>query len=727
MTVYMIRLIALLSLFWITPIVSTETTPVVMELIAEGETIQPGKPFWVALNFQLENDWHAYWKNAGDAGIPLQIEWSLPSGFAVTEVEWPTPKQFNLGDMVGYGYEGEFSLLAEIQPSSSLPKNETVTIKANVDWLLCSSTTCLPGKSEESLSLKTSDALPLTHLKYKELFQSAREYLPKKGLSFEVKRVDSTLEIYVLDEMLMSEKCQEKEGWFVEFYPETPDHIRRTIPSSLSDNQTVILQETDNHPAKLQGILVLKRGKGAKFESHAYVVNQPIYNESAIAMNTPSISSSAHFSLAEAAPQEFEGGFALALVFAFLGGMILNLMPCVLPVISLKIMSFVKMAGENRNLVLKHGLMFSLGVVMSFWVLAGIMLILQAYGDAVGWGFQLQEPLFVGFLAALMLIVGLNMFGVFEAGLGMASWAGEKQSDAKKSSSALMSSFLSGVLATVIATPCTGPFLGSAIGFAFTLPALYALLIFTVLGLGMAFPYLILSAFPSCLRFMPKPGAWMVTFKELVGFVMMATVLWLVWIFSAQTSPIGIMMLLFALLFISMACWIYGKWSLPMTSRITRGIAYVCALAFLGLGSMIIATAASTSDTTIADATHRPSGQVSSIHDWEPFSLQRIAELQKRGTPVLVDFTAKWCLICQANHLILSQDGISSKLADKGFVKMKADSTKNDPVITQELRKFGRNGVPLYVLYGANGKTEILPQVLTADIVSNYLDLIVGR
>lgn len=361
---------------------------------------------------------------------------------------------------------------------------------------------------------------------------------------------------------------------------------------------------------------------------------------------------------------------------------------------------------------------------MSFWLLAGVMLILQAYGESVGWGFQLQEPIFVGFLAALMLIVGLNMFGVFEAGLGVASWAGEKQQPGlQKGSTTLTSSFLSGVLATAIATPCTGPFLGSAIGFAFTLPAFYALVIFTVLGLGMASPYLILSAFPSCLRYMPKPGAWMVTFKELVGFVMMATVLWLVWIFAAETSHIGVMVLLFALLFISFACWIYGKWSLPTTSRIAKSIAYVCALFFLGLGGSAIVTASSTSEVLIVDAGNH-SGKAGSIREWEPFSPARIAELQKQGVPVIVDFTAKWCLICQANHLILSQDEVSSKLAENGVVKMKADWTKNDPVITKELRKFGRNGVPLYVMYGANGKTEILPQVLTADIVSDHIDII---
>ncbi len=607
MTVYL-RLMTILCLFWLLPVAAAETAPLSIEMVAEQETVQPGKPFWIALHFQSKDDWHVYGQNPGDIGIPLTIAWSLPAGFQSISVEWPTPERFGLEDMIGYGYEGSFTLLAQMTSSPSVDLNKIIDINADISWLACSSTTCLPGKKHSTIKVKTGTPASAPNPQWSALFAEARQRLSQQN----------------------------------------------DLPS-----------------------------------------------------------------------QEFEGGLALALLFAFLGGIILNLMPCVLPIISFKIMGFVKMAGENRALILKHGLLFSLGVIVSFWFLAGMMLILQAYGQSVGWGFQLQEPLFVGFLAALLLMVGLNMFGVFEAGLGVASWAGEKQHTGSQESSSFSSSFLSGVLATAVATPCTGPFLGSAIGFAFTLPALYALLIFTVLGLGMASPYLLLSAFPSCLRYMPKPGAWMVTFKEFVGFVMMATVLWLVWIFGAQTSNVALVVLLFAFLFIAIACWIYGKWSLPTTSRIARTVAYASALLFLGLGALAITTAASSADSH-AHNTAQMTGQGGSIHQWETFSPERVAELQKQGIPVLVDFTAKWCLICQANHLILSQDKVSNKLADNGVVKMKADWTKNDPVITQELRKFGRNGVPLYVLYGPNPgeQPKILPQVLTADIMSDHLDAI---
>jgi thiol:disulfide interchange protein len=415
----------------------------------------------------------------------------------------------------------------------------------------------------------------------------------------------------------------------------------------------------------------------------------------------------------------FHGGFGLALGLAFLGGLILNLMPCVLPVISFKILSFVKMSRQNRSLIFKHGLAFSFGVILSFWVLAGFILWLRSYGHVVGWGFQLQDPLFVAILASVIFLFSLSLFSLFEMGAGIASKAGS----AHNKGEGLISSFFSGVLATTIATPCTGPFLGTAVGFAVTLSAPLALLIFTSLGLGMAMPYLLIGAFPSLIRFLPKPGNWMITFKEILGFVMLATVLWLVWVFVAQTSGMALFLLLVGFLLLSIGGWVYGKWGSPIRKRTTRIISMCIALVFLGLGGYTIYHASR--DQTFVEAHDNHEIAMVDTHaepvTWLRFSPERLQNLIDMGIPVFVDFTAKWCLICQANHFALTTPEVDNTFSDNGIVRMKADWTKNDPVITEELRKFGRNGVPLYVIYSPNGETTILPQVLTTDIVLDHI------
>jgi thiol:disulfide interchange protein len=375
------------------------------------------------------------------------------------------------------------------------------------------------------------------------------------------------------------------------------------------------------------------------------------------------------------------------------------------------------MANQSRSVTIKQGLAFSGGVILSFWILASALLILQTYGRSVGWGFQLQEPLFVAFLAAVLLMFGLSLFGVFELGTSLTAAASDVQSSQKQSG--YVGSFFSGILATAVATPCTGPFLGSAVGFAVTLPPFLAMMIFTSLGLGMALPYLLLALNPSLMRFLPKPGAWMEVFKELTGFVMLATVLWLVWVFGAQTNTLALTLVMGGFVFIAIGCWILGKWGTPIKSTRTRLISYCMTLICLGIAGYAIAL---TKAPWVAGQNESAS-KTSHESIWEPYSEERIAELQQKGIPVFVDFTAKWCLICQTNHMVLSTDNVSTQFDQKGVVRMKADWTKNDEKITKALRKFGRNGVPLYVLYGSdsNQPPAVLPQVLTPDVVLEQL------
>ena len=515
------------------------------------------------------------------------------------------------------------------------------------------------------------------------------------------------------------------------FFPEHANMIDPAMPTTLVNNTNhyvVTLKDSikQNHKASsLRGVVVLESSNGIYTIKNSLDVSVPItesINENQVAVldihekeSISKIKESFEPKIDYETP-EFEGGLPVALVFAFLGGLLLNLMPCVLPVISFKILSFVKLSGQSRDVTLKHGVAFSAGVIVSFWILAGIMLVLQAYGRSAGWGFQLQEPLFVAILAAILTVFGLSLFGVFEIGVSMTALAGLRQSIGKGEFS---SSFLSGVLATAVATPCTGPFLGSAIGFAVTLPPYQSLLIFTFLGIGMSLPYLLLAYYPQWLRFVPKPGEWMETFKVIMGFLMLGTVLWLLWVFGAQTGTLGVIILLWALFFLSFGCWIYGRWSPPVNTKMTRGISYVFASLCFCIGSYIIYYSISPEIQLVSSDQKSHENKI-----WQSFSETKVANLRKKGVPVFVDFTAKWCLICQTNHLVLSSPDVEAKFSQLGVVRMKADWTKNDPKISAALKKFGRNGVPLYVLYSPDPSVppQILPQVLTPDVVIGHLD-----
>ncbi|MFA7290211.1 MAG: thioredoxin family protein [Melioribacteraceae bacterium] len=401
----------------------------------------------------------------------------------------------------------------------------------------------------------------------------------------------------------------------------------------------------------------------------------------------------------------------LAILFAFIGGIILNLMPCVLPVLSLKIMGFIKQAGEERSKLRKHGLAFTFGVLISFWALAGLLLILRAGGEYLGWGFQLQSPSFVIVLSVLLFLFGLSLFGVFEIGVTLTA-VGQ---NAPKGST-YTGSFFSGILATIVATPCTAPFMGSALGFALSQPAYVSMLIFTALGLGMALPYVLLTSIPALLKYVPKPGAWMETFKQFMGFLMVATVLWLIWVLSLQTGAEGVLIILGSLLLVSLSGWIYGRWSVLHKPLATRRIAQlISGLILIGALALSIAYIKPISAST--DSVHSQG-----LIQWRTFSPELVAQLRSENKPVFIDFTAAWCLSCQVNEKVaFGSEEVQKAFADKGIIALKADWTNKDEVIAKELAKFGRNSVPLYVLYLPEKEAVLLPEILTPDIVLSYL------
>jgi thiol:disulfide interchange protein len=410
--------------------------------------------------------------------------------------------------------------------------------------------------------------------------------------------------------------------------------------------------------------------------------------------------------------QESNNSLLVALLFAFAGGLILNLMPCVLPVLSLKILGLVQQAREKKREKLKHGLIFGLGVIISFWCLAGLMLVIRAGGEQLGWGFQLQSPAFVIVLSIFLFLFGLSMFGLFEIGTTFTSF-GQKVT----STSGYAGSFMSGVLATIVATPCTAPFMGTALGYALSQPSYVALLVFTVLGFGMALPYIVLTSIPSLLKFIPKPGAWMETFKQFVGFMLIFTVLWLIWVLSLQTGREGVITLLFSLLVVSIGGWTYGRWGNISKEVRTRRTAQVIAVIFVAGGialSLVNIHAVKENNTDVKKQNNI---------EWLTYTPELVEKYREEGKPVLVDFTAGWCLSCQVNEKVaFGSTDVQKAIKNKGLITVRADWTNKDEKITSALAKFGRNSVPFYVLYVHGKEPQILPEILTPQIVLKSLN-----
>ncbi len=652
------------------PLFTEESTPLKANLTSNHTMIAAGQDFQLLVEVELESGWHAYWKNPGDSGMAPSINWKLPEGLTVTNIDWPTPEKFESEGMITYGYSSSFPLLITVKTSKQLNEG-TLDIEGDLQWIICSSETCLPGNTAIKAKIQVGlDAKPENSTK----FEKAESVIPKTLPHHLVSHQVGSVLISYPDDIALNDAPR--------FFPENADYKKELKSSSKG----VEIPMPDNGEEFLKGVLV--------FGNNAYSMDLP---------------------LPKLAPLTEEEPMTLvwALLFAVAGGLILNLMPCVLPVVSLKVMSFVKMAGNSRIELMKQGVSFTFGVLVSFWILAALLVGLQATGQAVGWGFQLQDPLFISALALLFTLLALNLFGVFEFGTSLATAAGTASLETTKTKG-YRSSFFSGMFATAIATPCTGPFMGSALGYAIGQPAYISFLIFTALGLGMSLPYLMIGFFPSSIRWLPKPGAWMESFKQFLGFLMLATVIWLLWVFNGQTSELGLFVMLFALLTASIGAWIYGRFGALHRNKRSRKISYFMTAVFL-IGSLGMIKMAS--------------GQVSSpdSHEiahagWEPFSAEKVAELRKTKTPILIDFTAKWCLICQANHLVMTNKEVTKKFAENGVVLMKADWTRYDPVITEALKKYGRSGVPLYVYYSEGEEPVILPQVLTPDVIVQAIE-----
>ncbi len=677
------------------------TERVEAELHAEKPAAVAGKPATVGLRLKHDEHWHTYWKNPGDSGLPTRIKWTLPEGWTASAFHWPHPDRLPFGPLVNYGYSGETMLLAELTPPANA-KPGPVTIVGDADWLVCNDV-CIPEKATLKLDFAVAEGDPAPKSGETARFAKARATLPAK---LEGWKAESTMAGGQLTVRFVP-----PEGTVAParafFFPERESFIEPAAPQSLTRDgggfrlAVRLAQPELKDMTSVGGVLVTEGSWPGLAGRRAVEIAAPLV------ASLPAPAAALPVPDAPAATG-VEGSLALALAFAFLGGILLNLMPCVFPVLGIKVMGFVRHAHGDARALWMQGVVFSVGVLVSFLVLAGILLALRAGGAQLGWGFQMQSPAFVTVLAALFFLMALNLFGVFE-------WGGFAQSMTSNVSAQgrYADAFLAGVLATVVATPCTAPFMGAAVGFTLAQPAAASLAVFAMLGAGMAAPVLALSLFPAALKRLPKPGVWMETFKQVMAFPLFATVVWLAWVLGAQAGNDAVMMLLAGLLLLGFGAWIYGRWA-----RSESLLRFVFAAVFAATG-LWLAWPTGTAAPGTAQAAVPKAGEIA----WQAWSPEKLAELRAAGTPVFVDFTAAWCVTCQVNKRVaLGRDEVVKAFADRGVVALKADWTNHDPRITAALAELGRNALPVYAFYAPGApQPKLLPEVLTVSTLVDEL------
>lgn len=679
------------------PIVKTEH--VEAQLVSDKVAAQPGKPLLVGLKLRMAPEWHTYWKNPGDSGLPTRIQWVLPEGWKAGDIQWPYPKHLPVGPLMNYGYEDEVVLLSELTPPAGA-KPGPVVIGAKAEWLVCKDV-CIPEKGELELAMPVADGEAAADPRFLAHIERSQRMLPAKaeGWKFESSLAGKTLMVRLTPPAGTSAPQK------VTFFPERELLIEPAAPQKLvREGDAVRIEMKLAEPAlkdvtSVAGVAVAQSDWPGTTRK-AIEVDAPV-------SATPIAAAGAAGSGATAQPgggSEIGSSVWTALAFAFLGGILLNLMPCVFPVLGIKVMGFVEHAHGETRAMRVQGVIFAAGVILSFLVLAGLMLGLRAGGMQLGWGFQLQSPVVVTLLAGLFFVLALNLSGVFEWGLFAQTLTSNLSARGRYADA-----FVSGVLATVVATPCTAPFMGAAVGYTLTQDTSVSLAVFAALGAGMALPVLLLALNPRLLKRLPKPGAWMETFKQVLAFPLYATVAWLVWVLGAQSGNDAVLALLGGLVLLAMGAWMYGRWH-HSTSLWRPAVAILFAVAGLALAWPAPQGAGAAGQPPVAKAGELP---------WQEWSPERVAELTSQGKAVFVDFTAAWCVTCQVNKRVaLNNDDVVKAFAARGVIPLRADWTRNDPRITETLAGLGRNAIPVYALYLPGREAPLLlPEVLTPSIV----------
>ena len=665
-----------------TPVLAQGGGPKVhARLVAEDKAVAPGSTVTVALEEKIAPGWHTYWKNPGDAGAPTEIQWTLPQGWKAGPIQWPRPKRLPVASLMDYGYEGTPWLLNTL----TAPADATgpVTIKAAVSWLVCEKI-CIPEDATVSLTLQVgkqeSDAAVAKD------FAAARALLPVPSpwkVTYSIGSggaLGDTLDLYVAAPSLVAAHPTS-----ADFFPARAGIIKNAAPQLVGyakDGLVLRLTPGAKVSGPLEGLIVITSTDGATQALDVSIPPGPV------------------------PPAEFgntAGGdlnLWLAILFAFVGGLILNVMPCVLPILAMKALSLASHGSEGR----KESFAYAAGAVLSFAALGLAIIALRAGGQSVGWGFQLQSPVAVAGFALLVFAVALNLSGLFEvgsitAGEGLAGRSG------------VTGAFFTGVLAVAVAAPCTAPFMAGALGFALTQSALSALAVFVALGLGFALPFLLLGLWPRLLAFVPKPGVWMLTFKQFLAFPMYAAAAWLVWVLAQEAGPRGVALVSAAMIALAMAAWLWGV-TRNLSAR-GRNIGAAAALVILACGLYGVSLLRDASASTPAQ----------SAKAGEAYSAAKLASLRAANRGVFVDATAAWCITCLVNEdAVLSRDSVKSAFAAKNVAYLVADWTNQNPEVTALLKENGRSGVPLYLYYAPGARTPIiLPQILTESGVLGVL------
>ena len=707
-----------------------------VSLVADVRGAVPGGSFTVGVLMKMDPGWHTYWKNPGDAGLATHIQWDIPEGFTAGPVRWPLPHKYvDSGDVLSYGYSEENMLLVPFTAPASLTPGKPVTLKAKATWLECEHE-CVPGEASVQITLPVvkGPAAPANGAH----FASYEKQVPlpwggQKGITLAPTAKKGGVEIH----LVAGNDVRFETGGAAsaDFYPEEFGDLIPGRTAVSADPKTITVTvpltagEPVTQPVLVRGVLLFGESGGTL---HSVLVETRVPPES-LASGAPTGSPGVpllgrNFEISRAS-----GGtqpLILYMFFAFLGGLLLNIMPCVLPVIALKVFGLVRMAGDRPARIKGLGVSFAAGILASFLTLALVVIVLQLAGQQVGWGFQFQEPRFVIAMAALVFAFGLSLFGVFEITLPGAVVTGISSAVAHQNGggkgSGYGASFGEGVFATVLATPCTAPFLGSALGFAFAQPWWVILLIFTCVAAGMAIPYVVLTARPAWIRFLPKPGAWMVSAQQFMGFLMMATLLWLLYILGKQMGMEAVIWTGAFLLSVGLACWVFGKFATLTASRRTYWLTLVAALLLVIGGYLLFLVSALDISTAIAvESSGTPVAAAGGGIEWKQFSLAGLEEDLKGDRPVFLDFTAEWCLTCKVNEkTVLDTKEVIEKFRALHVLPVRADWTNRNPDITRLLSKFGRSGVPLYVIFppGRSGSPLLLPEVITRGIVLDALD-----
>ncbi len=680
------------------------TTPQVRaELVAHApDGLAPGKAVTLGLKIEHQPHWHTYWKNPGDSGLPTTLEWALPAGVQAADIQWPTPKKLPIGPLLNYGYEGTLLLPVAVTLPADF-KADALDVKLHAEWLVCKDV-CIPESGDFALRLPAQAATA----GHAALFAAAAAAQPQDVASAQTAVSFDGAAMVVR----VSGLPADWQGRAMSLLPEVPGLIQTAAPQQNQwtngtwTARVALDPQRSAAPNALAAVLIADDQTAGLRLPMAITAPWPAAAPAAAAL--PSLVTP---SAAPSVPPEAAASLGFALLLALAGGALLNLMPCVFPVLSLKVLGFARHADDRRALLL-GGLAYTVGVVLSFVALAGLLLALRAGGEQLGWGFQLQTPAVVAALAALFTLIGLNLAGVFEIGSVLpSSWA------AAQARHPVVDALLTGVLAVAVASPCTAPFMGASLGAAVALPTAQALLVFAFLGLGMALPYLAASAWPQLAQLLPRPGVWMAHFKTLMAFPMFATVVWLVWVLGQQAGIDGAAALLLLLLALAFLAWALGSPTLGTVAR--RGLGTVAVLVMAA--ALFWAAPALHQEAVAAPGA---AGNAGSENTWQLWSAERVSQARAEGRSVFVDFTAAWCVSCQVNkRVVLSRSDVKAVFEARKVLLLRADWTRRDPAISAELARLGRSGVPVYALYAPGASApKLLNEILTPSEVREAIE-----